>query len=195
MCDKCRDFSSRMNGNGKKPRKGTVPKCERIKLFKKDSNKRNEGRLKLLKDEFNEIIKSKGGACEKNMNLLLSRNYARRIPSMVRLAVFCLVPPRYSPAAYSATRLPLSSRNKKVTANPTKRKLPTQPKPHSRPKKTQRVSRELHNPPLLREHLKETKPEHLKETQPTLKGTPQMFNDRHKERKRIHSRIQAYTPV
>ena len=35
MCDKCRDFKIRMNGIGKKPRAGTLPKCERIKLLNK----------------------------------------------------------------------------------------------------------------------------------------------------------------
>ena len=35
MCDKCRDFKIRMNGIGKKPRAGTLPKCERIKPLNK----------------------------------------------------------------------------------------------------------------------------------------------------------------
>ena len=39
MCDKCREFKNRMEGIGKKPRKGTTPKCERIKLFQTKNNR------------------------------------------------------------------------------------------------------------------------------------------------------------
>lgn len=34
MCEKCRDFLERVAGLDRKPRKGSSPKCERIKLMK-----------------------------------------------------------------------------------------------------------------------------------------------------------------
>lgn len=47
MCQKCCEFSERVNSHGKKLRKGATPKCERVKLLKKGVNKRNEGRINL----------------------------------------------------------------------------------------------------------------------------------------------------
>ena len=53
MCDKCRDFLERVSGLDRKPRKGSSPKCEQIKLMK------NETKLTckaLTKQRFEDII-------------------------------------------------------------------------------------------------------------------------------------------
>ena len=85
MCDKCREFSQRMNGHGKKPRKGTTPKCERIKLMKSESNL---SRKKLQKLHFEEILETKGCTVNKGeVDLELSRNYLRQTPLKVRLVM------------------------------------------------------------------------------------------------------------
>ena len=74
MCQKCREFSERMRGLDKKPRKGTKPKCERIKLMK---NEPKEGRLQLHKEQFKDVLETKGCTInQKKTNLDLSTLYS-----------------------------------------------------------------------------------------------------------------------
>ena len=85
MCDKCHYFSERMSGIGKKPRKGSKPKCERVKLMKETQI---YGRLKLKKQHFHDIIEEQGGVEEKNMDLLFSRLYLPPSQFKVSLAIY-----------------------------------------------------------------------------------------------------------
>ena len=81
MCQKCREFSERMRGLDKKPRKGTKPKCERIKLMK---NEPKEGRLQLHEEHFKDVLQTKGCTInQKKTNLDLSTLYSRDNPRTV----------------------------------------------------------------------------------------------------------------
>ena len=84
MCDNCHYFSERMTGLEKKPRKGTTPKCERVKLMKNDSSL---ARKKINKLCFNEILVSKGCINNEKLNLGLSRHYLLPTPLKVRLVI------------------------------------------------------------------------------------------------------------
>ena len=54
MCPKCSNFLERVNGIKQKPRKGTSPKCERIKLMNKTS--KSTTAKALTKQWFEDII-------------------------------------------------------------------------------------------------------------------------------------------
>ena len=69
MCDKCRDFKIRMDGVGKKPRAGTLPKCERIKLLNK---KKNRYIYKdKVRDRFLEALSRRGFLSSSDIDLKL----------------------------------------------------------------------------------------------------------------------------
>ena len=90
MCDKCRDFKIRMDGVGKKPRAGTLPKCERIKLLNK---KKNRYIYKdKVKDHFLEALSRKGFLSSSDIDLKLGTDDFSK-NNMVRLEFIIGVSP------------------------------------------------------------------------------------------------------
>ena len=86
MCNECRDFFQREDKRiGKRPRKGTQPKCSRIKLMKGNPSHSSQ---KIVKEVFKDILETKGCILEnKNHHLNLSKRYQEPKAFKVSLAI------------------------------------------------------------------------------------------------------------
>ena len=90
MCNECRDFYEREDKRiGKRPRKGTQPKCSRIKLMKGNPSHSTQ---KIVKEVFKDILETKGCILEnKNNELKLSNKFQELRSFKVSLAIEMMI--------------------------------------------------------------------------------------------------------